>query len=108
VASTARDGQKHHLQASDIASGEWLFSAEGRALDYGPDGQWLAVLAADEKTVLLLDARTHETAVRFSGHENVVFGAEDEFIPPAGEKMHRRRSLSTAGIRCFHSRSGIP
>src|SRR5262249_2802799 len=29
--------------------------------------------AADEKTVLLLDARTHETITRFSGHEKFVY-----------------------------------
>ena len=56
-------------------SGERLFSAEGWALAYSPDGRWLAVRAADEKTVLLLDAQTHETAARFSGHEKLVFKA---------------------------------
>jgi WD40 repeat protein/predicted Ser/Thr protein kinase len=75
VAATAYDGQKHQLQVCDLASGERLFSAEGKALAYSPDGRWLAVLAADEKTVLLLDARTHETAARFSGHEKVVHRA---------------------------------
>ena len=66
-----RDGvrpadQKHHLHVCDIASGERLFSVEGKALAYSPDGRWLAALAADDTTVLLLDARTHETAARFS------------------------------------------
>jgi WD40 repeat protein len=64
---------KHHLHVFDIASGEQLLSAEGWALAYSPDGRWLAMLAADDKTVLLLDARTHETAARFSGHEKFVF-----------------------------------
>ena len=32
-------------------------------------------MAADEKTVLLLDARTHETAARFRGHEKRVVQA---------------------------------
>ncbi len=59
----------------DIASGNSLFSTEGSSLAYSPDGRWLAGLAADEKTVLLLDARTHETTARFSGHEQGVFKA---------------------------------
>jgi WD40 repeat protein len=77
VAVTAYDPQsnKHHLQVCDIASGERLFSAEGWSLAYSPDGRWLAVLAADEKTVVLLDAQTHETAARFRGHEGKVNSA---------------------------------
>jgi WD40 repeat protein len=76
VAATAYDGQsKHHLHICDIASGERLFSAEGWALAYSPDGRWLAVRAADDKTVLLLDARTHEMAARFRGHEKPVIKA---------------------------------
>ncbi len=45
------------------------------ALAYSPDGRWLAAQAADEKTVLLLDARTHETVARFGGHEDQVMSA---------------------------------
>jgi WD40 repeat protein/tRNA A-37 threonylcarbamoyl transferase component Bud32 len=64
---------EQHLHVCDLASGEWLFSAEGRALAYSPDGRWLAVKAADDKPVLLLDARTHETVARLQGHEQLVF-----------------------------------
>src|SRR5262249_42301662 len=67
--------QKYNLTVCDVASGKLLFSTEGSSLAYSPDGRWLAALAADEKTVLLLDARTHETAARFSGHEDTVFNA---------------------------------
>jgi WD40 repeat protein len=82
VAATAQ-GTKLHLYVWDIASGERLFSAEGwsagtgpaQPLAYSPDGRWLAVPAADEKAVLLLDARTHETAATFSGHEKFVISA---------------------------------
>jgi WD40 repeat protein len=60
----------------DLASGEPLFSAEGRALAYSPDGRWLAVVrAADDKTVGLLDARTHEPVAGFRGHEKAVLSA---------------------------------
>jgi WD40 repeat protein len=76
VAASAWEEQlKSHLSVCDVTTGERLFAAKGIVLAYSPDGRWLAVLAADEKTVLLLDARTHETAARFEGHEKVVFSA---------------------------------
>jgi WD40 repeat protein len=77
VAATVQDRshRNHRLTVCDIASGKSLFSMKGMALAYSPDGRWLAVRAADEKTVLLLDARTHETIARFSGHESEVFKA---------------------------------
>jgi WD40 repeat protein len=77
VAATAFDPQtnKDRLHVCDFASGERLFSADGQALAYSPDGRWLAVGAEDEVTVLLLDARTHETAARFQGHETRVYSA---------------------------------
>jgi WD40 repeat protein len=89
VAASAWDAQlKHHLSVCDVASGERLFAAQGHVLAYSPDGRWLAVGAADEKTVLLLDARTHETAARFRGHEKFVFKAA--FSPDS-------RRLATCG-----------
>jgi WD40 repeat protein len=77
VAATAFDprDEKNYLHVCEATSGERLFSAESAALAYSPDGRWLAVRAADETTVLLLDARTHETAARFRGHERVVSSA---------------------------------
>jgi WD40 repeat protein len=77
VAATAWDhaSKKYHLTVCDIASGKPLFSADGSSLAYSPNGHWLATLAADQKTVLLLDAPTHKTIGRFSGHEDSVFKA---------------------------------
>jgi WD40 repeat protein len=60
---------KYSIHVADIASGERLFSAEGRALAYSPNGRWLAVEAEDAASVLLLDARTHLTVARFRAHE---------------------------------------
>jgi WD40 repeat protein len=82
MAVTAFDPQTNkHQHVYDFASDERLFSAEGGPLcysesgpvAYSPDGRWLALRAKDEKTVLLLDARTHETAAEFRGHEQFVF-----------------------------------
>ena len=64
--------RKHRLIVWDIATARSLISTEGASLAYSPDGRWLAVRAADEKTVLLLDARTHEAVARFGGHEKIV------------------------------------
>jgi WD40 repeat protein/serine/threonine protein kinase len=77
IAATAIDPQsnRHHLHVCDIASGERLFSAPGGVLAYSPDGRWLAVQAADMKTLLLLDAQTHGTSARFPGHEKDVVSA---------------------------------
>jgi WD40 repeat protein len=69
VAATADPAQ---LCVCDTTSGERLFSGRGRALAYSPDGRWLAVQAADELAVLLLDARTHQTVARFLGQEKLV------------------------------------
>jgi WD40 repeat protein len=66
---------KDQMIVCDVASGERLFSAPGIPLAYSPDGRWLAVRDADTKTVVLRDARTHEMAVRFPGHEALVYGA---------------------------------
>jgi WD40 repeat protein len=64
------------FQICDLTTGEQLFAAEGKPLGYSPDGRWLAILrAADDRTVVLLDARTHEQAAEFRGHEKTVFSA---------------------------------
>ncbi len=77
VAATAYTGSspRFKLNVCDVTSGGRLFSAEGGALAYSPDGRWLAVRAADEKTVLLLDAQTHRTIARLDGHEKFVYSA---------------------------------
>jgi WD40 repeat protein len=66
---------KYRLSVFDVTSGKQLFAADGVVLAYSPDGRWLAALAADDKTVLVLDARTHERATRFEGHEKFVQSA---------------------------------
>jgi WD40 repeat protein len=72
VAASFGGPQPQNLGVYDLASGERLFSASGRVLAYSPDGRWLAIEAAEGKTVLLLDARTHKTAARFPGHQKLV------------------------------------
>jgi WD40 repeat protein len=75
VSANPPQSDKHLLHVCDIASGEWLFSGVGWVLAYSPDGRWLAVRASDDKSVLLLDARTHVTVARFPGHESLVNSA---------------------------------
>src|SRR5262249_47349110 len=69
-AATILDAKTRSYRASviDAATGQELFSEKGMALAYSPDGKWLAGRAADERTVLLRDARTHEVAASFRGH----------------------------------------
>jgi WD40 repeat protein/predicted Ser/Thr protein kinase len=76
AASAFLDDQlKDQMGVYDVASREQLFSGPGLVLGYSPDGRWLAIRDADEKTILLLDARTHETAARLEGHDNFVSAA---------------------------------
>jgi WD40 repeat protein len=103
VAATAIDPQSsaRHLYICDPSSGERLFSAPGHALAYSPDGRWLAVVTADLKTVLLLDAATHETSARFPAHDQEVH---------AGVFSPDSRLLATCGldrtVRVWHLDGG--
>jgi WD40 repeat protein len=68
-------GEDFHLYVCDVESGERLFSMAAVGLGYSPDGRWLAVRDDDTKSVVLLDADTHEPAARFPGHEQEVVSA---------------------------------
>jgi WD40 repeat protein/serine/threonine protein kinase len=67
--------QVHRLHVCDVESGERLYSTAGSVRAYSPDGRWLAVVNADEKILVLLDAETHQTAARFIGHEGKIRSA---------------------------------
>jgi WD40 repeat protein/tRNA A-37 threonylcarbamoyl transferase component Bud32 len=104
AATVVGEGFKNHrMTVCDIATGEPLFSAEGAALAYSPDGRWLAVRAADEKTVLLLDARTHEKSARFSGHKSQVykaaFSADSRYLASCSQD-HTVRLWPIGGGEC--------
>jgi WD40 repeat protein len=76
VAATAfRPDRKFHLAVFDVDSGKSLYTAEGTALAYSPDGRWLAVREADGKTVALRDAQTHEVVARLGAHRDLINSA---------------------------------
>jgi eukaryotic-like serine/threonine-protein kinase len=90
VTAWDEDAEKHHLRVSDVASDEQVFSADGGALAYSLDGRWLAVRAADDKTVLLLDAQSYEVAAN---------GPMSNARLPCD--LGRSHAVSSAGMRRF-------
>jgi WD40 repeat protein len=72
IATSAAETQ---FSVVDVSTGNPLFVSEGNVFTYSPDGRWLAVRAVDGTTVLVLDARTHRTVARLSGHDALVQGA---------------------------------
>ena len=75
VSAFVGEDKVHHLHVYDVESGKRLFSTIGSVRAYSPDGRWLAVVNADECTLILLDAETHDTAARFRGHEGPIRSA---------------------------------
>src|SRR5262249_22522327 len=95
---------KPRLYVCDFESGEPLYSADGGALAYSPDGRWLAARAADEKTVHLLDARTHALAVQLTGHakyfHSAVFSPDSRRLSTCGaDRMVRLWEVETGAFR---------
>jgi WD40 repeat protein len=82
-AFVAADGV-HHLYVCEIESGKCLFSTTGSVRAYSPDGRWLAVVNAEEDTLVLMDAETHVTAARFRGHGGSIRSAA---FSPDGHRL---------------------
>jgi WD40 repeat protein len=72
IAGYMFDRQMNRINVFDTTSGTLLYSNDGTPLAYSADGRWLAAVAGDDKTVLLLDAQTHAIAARFIGHDGIV------------------------------------
>ncbi len=103
VAANANENAKDHWWVCDIASGKRLFSADGGALAFSPDGRWLAARDPDEKTLLLLDARTYKTAARFKGHDRIIWSAT--FSP---DSRHLASCSQDHTVRVWQIDDGAP
>jgi WD40 repeat protein len=66
---------KHHIAVYELASGHKLYSSEGRALAYSPDGQCMATVATDKNILLHIYARTHHVVDRLEGHRGSLTSA---------------------------------
>jgi WD40 repeat protein/serine/threonine protein kinase len=85
IAATADDPLMGlYLCVYDESSGERLFSAAGVAFAFSPDGRWLAGYSAENKTAVVMDARTHQVTARFSGHEAEICSAA---FSPDGRRL---------------------
>lgn len=73
ASATGPHGKGTYMHICDLESGERVLSAQGWALAYSPDGRWIAGQASDANVVLLMNARTYETAARFRGHDDFIF-----------------------------------
>jgi WD40 repeat protein len=90
IAATFWDAKTCTFRASviDTATGQELFSEEGQAFCYSPDGRWLAGRAADRRSILVRDARTHALAGSLPGHpgeySRVVFSPDSRLLTSVG------------------------
>ncbi|MCI0462990.1 MAG: protein kinase, partial [Gemmataceae bacterium] len=90
IASTAFD-PKTFLRTSliEAATGAEVFSFEGAAFAYSPDGKWLAGSSRDATTLFLWNAETHELSARFAGHEgpinSAVFSSDGRRLASCGK-----------------------
>jgi WD40 repeat protein len=94
LAATVRDAHSdsHHVSVFNLPSGECVFSAAAgqrlRNIAFSPDGRWLAFGAEEGNVVLIVDARTYQTAARFVGRgdmtRSVAFSPDSRRLATAG------------------------
>jgi WD40 repeat protein/serine/threonine protein kinase len=85
IAVTTYDQEtEHSLHVFEVASGGEVFRARGAGLAYSPDGKWLAGRSADQKTLILWDARTHQLSAQWTGHTDAIHSAA---FSPDGRRL---------------------
>jgi WD40 repeat protein/predicted Ser/Thr protein kinase len=89
--AVSRDGAL--VSVLNAVTGEEIWSGEGAALAYSPDGRWLAWRDKDGKTLLLRDARTHKVIRTFSGHEGEITSAAFSPVSPLLASCSRDRTV---------------
>jgi eukaryotic-like serine/threonine-protein kinase len=105
IAVTVFQGQKpSRLSIFDEATAAEVFSSEGIALAYSPDGKWLAGCSADKKVLLLWDAETHQLSARFVGHEGTInsaaFSMDGRWLASCGtDRVVRVWEIATGNCR---------
>jgi WD40 repeat protein/predicted Ser/Thr protein kinase len=72
VGSHARPAGEFTTSVWEVATGRKVGAGEGIPFAFSPDGKWLVGRGADDKSVVLLDARTFRPVVRCPGHTGTI------------------------------------
>jgi WD40 repeat protein/predicted Ser/Thr protein kinase len=73
----------------EVSTGRDVALGKGRVFAYSPDGKWLAGYGANDKTVVLWDARTNRPSAWWPGHTGevqcVAFSPDGRWVVSAGK-----------------------